>query len=173
MEWTNETRKLKDLLPNARNPRRVSKRMSDKLGESVDEFGVCDPLIINLDGEIIGGHTRVKQLLKMGFEEVPVRIPSKKLTRKQCDKLCLLLNKATGGWDDNCLANEWEEDILLEGGFTREELCIDAPVDGEESPKKCMISINFVDPEQLKDAEERIEELVDLCPGATYKVKIK
>ena len=172
MEWKTEIRQLKDLVPNPKNPRRISKRMSGKLGESLGKFGVASPLVVNTDGQLIGGHQRAKQLLSMGLTEVDVRIPPRQLDQGECDLLNIFLNKVNGEWDDNCLANDWEEDILLEGGFTREELCIDTPLETDE-PKQCVMTMKFDDPKHLKEAEDALAAIIESYEGATYKVKIK
>ena len=172
MKWINEKRKLKDLIPNAKNPRRMSKRMAEKLGESIDLFGIASPLVVNIDGQLIGGHQRVKQLLAMGFDEIDVRIPPRELTQDECDLLNIMLNKVNGEWNDEMLANLWDEELLLKGGFTEAELCIDTPLDTEDT-KQCTITIKFDDSKHLKTAEDAIAAIIDLYDGATYKVKIK
>lgn len=41
-----------------------------KIQRSIEEFGYVDPVIINKDGTIIGGHQRYKVLKYMGYEEI-------------------------------------------------------------------------------------------------------
>lgn len=172
MKWKNETKKIKDLIPNAKNPRRISKKMVAKLGESIDIFGVASPLVVNVDGQLIGGHQRAKQLLAMGFSEVDVRVPPRELIQDECDLLNIMLNKVNGEWNDEMLANLWPEEVLLMGGFSEEELCIDTPLETTEE-KQCVMTIKFNNPEHLKEAEDALVAIVETYEDATYKIKMK
>ena len=70
-----ETRKLADLRPAAYNPRRKlqpGEPEYEKIARSIEEFGYCDPIIINKDGTIIGGHQRHQVLLDLGAESADV-----------------------------------------------------------------------------------------------------
>lgn len=50
---------INDIKPADYNPRRISKKEYNKLKESIDKFGLTDPIIINLNNNtIIGGHQR-------------------------------------------------------------------------------------------------------------------
>lgn len=66
-----ETRRLADLKPADYNPRKKLEPGDpeyEKIARSIEEFGYCDPIIINRDGTIIGGHQRTQVLLDMGAE---------------------------------------------------------------------------------------------------------
>ena len=47
---------------------------------------MADPIIINTNNEIIGGHARVKVLKSQNIEEVEVRVPEQELSEKQCEE---------------------------------------------------------------------------------------
>lgn len=50
---------INEIKPADYNPRRISKKEYNKLKESIDKFGLTDPIIINLkNNTIIGGHQR-------------------------------------------------------------------------------------------------------------------
>lgn len=60
-----EKRKLDDLIPAEYNPRKQLKPGDaeyEKIKKSLIHFGYVDPIIINKDGTIIGGHQRYKVL---------------------------------------------------------------------------------------------------------------
>ncbi len=106
------------------NPRKWSEEAIENLKNSIQEFGMVDPLIVNYaperKGIIIGGHFRLKIAKDLGYKEVPVvyvNIPDETKERK----LNLRLNKNLGEWDDKLLA-EFDEDLLSEVGFSSEEL---------------------------------------------------
>lgn len=50
---------INDIKPADYNPRTISKKEYNKLKESIDKFGLTDPIIVNLkNNTIIGGHQR-------------------------------------------------------------------------------------------------------------------
>ena len=122
MEWTLKKVKLKDLKPNKKNPRRLCKNDADQLKRSIKKFGVCEPLVVNLDNTIIGGHQRFKTLKALGHTEVEVYMPDEALSDEEADELCIRLNKNLGMFDFDILANNFEVEDLLDWGFLPDEL---------------------------------------------------
>lgn len=123
-----EKRKLSDLLPAEYNPR-VTLEPDDKdfqdLVGSIRTLGYAEPILINEDGTIIGGHQRYNALLYLGWEEADVVVyPCDKVKEKA---LNVALNKIDGRWDAIKLVSLLEQ-ITLEGidftvtGFTQDEL---------------------------------------------------
>lgn len=123
-----EKRKLSDLLPAEYNPRVTlepeDKEFQDLVG-SIRTLGYAEPILINEDGTIIGGHQRYNALLYLGWEEADVVVyPCSKVKEKA---LNVALNKIDGKWDTVKLVNILEQ-INLEGvdftvtGFTQDEL---------------------------------------------------
>jgi len=121
IEWHNEKRKLKDLKPFEGNPRKATEKEVQDLNNSLTKFNLADPLVINTDNTVIGGNFRLKILKEKGIEEVDVRVPNRTLTRKEAEELNIRLNKNSGEWDYDILAN-FDEDLLKETGFKDEEL---------------------------------------------------
>jgi len=117
MKWLNEKRKIKDLIPASYNPRKLSDKQKKHLTESIEKFDVCDPIVINKNNTVIGGHQRLKVLSEKGINEVDVRVPEKELTVEEEKELNLRLNKNTGEFDFDVLALEFDKDMLLEVGF--------------------------------------------------------
>ena len=62
-------RKTEELKPYEHNPRRNAKAI-EPVSESIKKFGLTNPIIINKDGTILAGHTRLEALKKLGIEEV-------------------------------------------------------------------------------------------------------
>lgn len=121
LSWSTEKRKVADLAPAGYNPRRLTEKQRADLMASIKEFGEVEPVVVNTDGTIIGGHQRISIYADMGQKEIVVRVPSRKLTKKEEKRLNLRLNKNTGEWDWERLANLGEE-LLLDIGFSEEEL---------------------------------------------------
>lgn len=122
IEWHIELRKISDLKINPKNPRRLTKDQADHLKTSLEKFGIAEKPIINSDGTIIGGHQRLKTLKKMKVKEVECWVPDRMLDEKEANEMNIRLNKNTGEWDWDVLANEWEALDLIEWGFTESDL---------------------------------------------------
>jgi hypothetical protein len=123
--WKLESRSLKDLKDYSKNPRILTKDQETQLLESLNKYGLIDKPIINTDNTLIGGHQRKRVLKKLGYKQVECWIPSRTLEEKEIEELNIRLNKNTGDWDWDILANEWEFEDLLNWGFTPEELLQD------------------------------------------------
>ncbi len=97
-----ESLRISDLKPAEYNPRKISEKEMRKLCESIKSFGFVEPIVVNADGTIIGGHQRVKAAERLGMEEVPViRVDIPKGKERA---LNLALNRISGEWDEERLA---------------------------------------------------------------------
>lgn len=177
MKWNLETRKIKDLHEYAKNPRTLSKEQGKHLQESLTKFGQCEPIVINQDGTIVGGHQRLRTLRKMGEKAVDVYVPDTALTEKEVEELNIRLNKNTGSFDYDMLGNAWDPGDLVDWGFSMEELHLESLPGTEESesdqePQKCSMKIQFANAGHLQEAENRIATIVDEYAGSSYKVKV-
>ena len=119
--WKNEKRKIAELIPADYNPRKISDLQKEQLRSSLDKFNLADPLVINSDNTLIGGHQRLKVLLELGIEEIDVRVPDRALTKDEEKELNLRLNKNTGDWDIDMLL-KIDQEMLLDVGFGEDEL---------------------------------------------------
>lgn len=136
IKWHVEPRLIKDLKPHPKNPRRLSKNEAIKLEESLDEFGQAEPIIINLDNTIIGGHQRVSILKKRKEKEVDCSVPERLLTPKEVEKLCIKLNLHYGEWDEDIIANEWDLPELMTYGLTLDDLNLEDNMGSPPPPKE-------------------------------------
>ena len=94
------------LKPAEYNPRKKLKpgdKEYEKIKASIEEFGFADPLVVNADMTIIGGHQRLTVAVDLGFIEVPCAVVDIDKTREKA--LNIALNKITGAWDENLLAD--------------------------------------------------------------------
>jgi len=119
--WKNEVRKVSELIPADYNPRKLSDEQKEQIKNSLEKFNLADPIIINLDNRIIGGHQRIKVLAEIGIEEIDVRVPSRQLSEEEEKELNIRLNKNSGDWDLNKLLN-FDQDFLKLIGFSDDEL---------------------------------------------------
>jgi len=95
------------LKPAAYNPRKKLKKGDkeyEKIKKSIVEFGYVDPIIVNFDGTVIGGHQRLTVLSDLGYKKVQcvqVRIDDENKVKA----LNVALNKITGAWNEELLAD--------------------------------------------------------------------
>lgn len=110
------TKKLSDLRPYARNPRKNDQAV-DAVANSIREFGFKVPIVIDKNGEIIAGHTRLKAAKKLKMKEIPC-IVADDLTEEQIRAFRIADNKVgeLADWDFEALNIELDEitDIDME-----------------------------------------------------------
>ena len=102
-----EKKQIADLIPAPYNPRQSTAKQEKHLKESLEKFGMVEPIIFNKQtGYIVGGHFRVRGLKKLGIKEVECVIVD--LNEADEKELNIRLNANTGSWDWDTLANDWE-----------------------------------------------------------------
>lgn len=105
MQW--ETFSLDSLRPAAYNPRKKLKsgdKEYEKIKNSILEFGYVEPIIVNYDMTVIGGHQRLTVLRDLGYTEaqcVVLHIEDENKVKA----LNIALNKITGAWNEQLLAD--------------------------------------------------------------------
>lgn len=72
IKWTSARIKVSDLKDYEGNPRIITEKGIDDLKESISKFGVAEPIIVNKDYTIIGGHARKKTLEILKITDVIV-----------------------------------------------------------------------------------------------------
>jgi DNA modification methylase len=115
---------IKDLIPAEYNPRQINKDAFEQLKRSLDSFECVEPAVINVNPDrfnvIVGGHQRIKAASALKWKEFPcieVNLPIEKEK-----ELNVRLNKNTGEFDFDMLANNFDVSDLLDWGFDEKEL---------------------------------------------------
>ncbi len=112
-------RKISELIPAEYNPRKLSPKQENDLKNSLLEFGLVDPIIVNVNADrknvIIGGHQRLKVWQKLGNKEIDCVEVDLSLEKER--ELNVRLNKNTGEFDFDILLSEFEFDDLIDWGF--------------------------------------------------------
>ena len=142
---------LKELKPAAYNPRKKLKKGDkeyEKIKQSLLKFGYVDPIIVNEDLTVIGGHQRLTVLKDLDYETAKCVIV--KLSKEDEKVLNIALNKITGQWDDALLA-----DLLLD----LQESDFNLDLTGFEPPEIDNILSNVHDKELSEDKFDVEEEL--------------
>ena len=104
------------------NPRQISTKQYKDLKESINKFGLVDPIIVNKCYTIIGGHQRYKICKDLEYKDIGCIILD--LNKEQERELNIRLNKNTGEFDMDILANEFDIDQLVDWGFKHIDLDI-------------------------------------------------
>lgn len=105
MQW--KTLALADLRPAAYNPRKKLKagdKEYEKIKSSIQEFGYVEPIIVNYDMTVIGGHQRLTVLKDLDYTEaqcVVLHIEDENKVKA----LNIALNKISGEWNEQLLAD--------------------------------------------------------------------
>lgn len=125
-----ERRSIEELNPAEYNPRKRLKPGDEEyesLKKSIETFGYVDPIIINADGTVIGGHQRLFVLRDLGYSEADVAVVD--LNKNDEKALNIALNKISGEWDEEKLAAIFADldadgyDLRLTG-FTEDEITV-------------------------------------------------
>jgi hypothetical protein len=112
-----EIHKLK---PAEYNPRQITKKQYNDLKNSVEKFGLVDPIIVNKDMTVIGGHQRLKVCKDLNHDTITCVILD--LSKEQERELNIRLNKSGGEFDMDALANYFDVEELTDWGFKHVEL---------------------------------------------------
>ena len=142
---------LKELKPAAYNPRKKLKKGDkeyEKIKQSLLKFGYVDPIIVNEDLTVIGGHQRLTVLKDLDYETAKCVIVN--LPKEDEKALNIALNKITGQWDEALLA-----DLLLD----LQESDFNLDLTGFEPPEIDDILSNVHDKELFEDEFDVEEEL--------------
>lgn len=142
---------LKDLKPAVYNPRKKLKKGDkeyEKIKQSLLKFGYVDPIIVNEDLTVIGGHQRLTVLKDLDYETAKCVIVD--LPKEDEKALNIALNKITGQWDEALLA-----DLLLD----LQESDFNLDLTGFEPPEIDDILSNVHDKELSEDEFDVEEEL--------------
>lgn len=121
LTWRIERRKVKDLKPYEKNPRRISDAAMEKLKERIQKRGLHDVLKIDTNDVLLSGNQRQQALIALSFDEVDVMIPNRTLTEKEREEVMLESNRNDGEWNYEEL-KKIELGTLLDMGFGDEEL---------------------------------------------------
>lgn len=165
IKWTVESRKLSELKAYEKNPRRITEKGLNDLIKSLELFGLAEPIVINRDDTIIGGHARVQGLKRINKGRVPkvdVYVPDRLLDDKEVQELCVRLNKNVAGqFDFDMLANEYDARDLVAWGFSEDELGL-----AEQEPE--------VQPgaDSDGDGDETDDDRIIKCPKCKHEFSV-
>jgi len=178
INWESKEFAIGLLCPLEKNPRTLSKDQYANLKKSLEKFGLTNKPIVTQDYQIISGHQRVKIMHDLGHDIIECLVPSRELTEKEIEELNIRMNKNTGGWDFDILANVWDEEELIEYGFTEKDLGLDPEsllneALEEDKPKHAIVTLKIENMSDLEGTQALLDTLIQKIDSASYKVKIK
>jgi len=180
IEWRLERRQLKELkgLPN--NPRVLTKHMHQQLRNSLNEDGDHGVLKLNADGTIIGGNQRATILKELGEKEVDVKVATRLLSDEEVQRISLRDNKVHADFDFEILANHYDPAIMVDSGFTPEEMGGFDPEEAEKAASsdepldESEISVTFtikIPNAEASSFENQLDDLIKKFPTANKERK--
>ena len=92
------------LKPAEYNPRKKLKKSDKeyiKIKNSIEKFGYIDPIILNKDFTVIGGHQRLTVLKDLKYKEIDCVVVD--ISKEEEKALNIGLNKISGDWDKDLL----------------------------------------------------------------------
>lgn len=161
-------KKVSDLIPYVNNARKNDHAV-DAVASSIKNYGFKQPIVIDSQGEVIAGHTRLKASIKLGLDEVPC-IVADDLTPAQVKAYRIADNKVAelSEWDYELLKLELED---IEGftGFEIEELNQSnfdefeefADKEKEELNKQIILTIKFDSLKEFDKFQKNIIPIID------------
>ena len=160
-------RKVSELIPYDRNPRKNDEAVK-YVKASIEQFGFKVPIVIDAQGVIVAGHTRLLAAKQLGLKEVPCIIADD-LSEEQVKAFRLADNKTAemSMWDDGLLKLELDEIIdidMSEFGFIDFEPSRDAIEDGEpdnNEKAEVYVRITFKHAQHFRQHEDGLRSLVD------------
>lgn len=118
-------KEITEIIPYINNPRNNEKGI-DKVAASIKEFGFKVPVIIDSNGEVIAGHTRILAAHKLGIKNIPCVIATD-LSEAQVKAFRIADNKVAefSSWNNDLLMVEFEalKDMDFNIELTGFDLC--------------------------------------------------
>lgn len=201
---------IQNLKKYRKNPRKITEKNYLALGKTLEEFGDLSGVVVNIrNSEVIGGNQRTaffqEHSKDVKIESTKQAVDSQgtvatgyiyfkggKFSYREVDwddekeaRANIIANKAGGFWDNDILANEFDEKLLLESGFQDFELGMFSPLtdDGTErdldkntldetlntyldgSIKQVVL---YFKKEDYDDVIERLEHIKDVIGAADF-----
>ena len=147
-----ELRNINEVKPYEKNPR-INDGAVEAVANSIREFGWRSPIVVDKDGIIICGHTRLLAAKQLGLEQVPVHVATDLSPEKV--KAYRIADNKTGEiaeWDFDLLPIELAElqdmdfDLSLLGFDTSE---LDQILNGDD-----VVTAGQTDPDKLPETPE-------------------
>ena len=145
--------KIDDVKPYENNPR-INDNAVEAVAKSIKEFGWRSPIVVDADGVIVCGHSRMKAAKLLGLEQVPVHVAGD-LTPEQIKAFRIADNKTAelSDWNYELLPLELSE--LQEMNFDLSLLGFDAS-ELEQLLNGDAVTEGMTDPDEVPETPEEL-----------------
>jgi ParB family chromosome partitioning protein len=165
--YETKMRNIAELKPAGYNPRKITEKEYQKLYKSIEEFGLTQPLMVNMkkgrENTVIGGHQRLKVLKDLGYKEVScIELD---LTAQKEKELNIKMNKTGGEFDMDILLEEFDQEDLKDWGFEDWEFGKSADIDA---------FLKDSHDEEEEEEEDKVPpkiEVTHTCPKCGHEFK--
>lgn len=110
---------IDSIKPNEENPRYIKEVKFEKLVASIKAFPQMlelRPIVVDEEMKILGGNMRHRAAVAAGLQVIPI-IVATGLTDEQKTEFIIKDNVSFGDWDWDILANDFENDTLVDWGL--------------------------------------------------------
>ena len=154
------------------NPRQLTKDQHQHLKDSIQRFGLVDPILVNKhktrENIIIGGHQRVRVAKDLDIDKVPCIELSLPYEKER--ELNVRLNKNSGEWDYDVLANMFEMEELQDWGFADKDFWF---LDQGELSNDVDYSDNTVDEKLKRFLDAKIKQITIPFPSEEFDIIVE
>jgi ParB-like chromosome segregation protein Spo0J len=164
--------KPSDIKPNPSNPRIIRDDKFAKLVKSLKDFpemANVRPVVVNMDGVILGGNMRYRAMIEAGWKKIPIERVDWPEDKQR--EFVIKDNVSGGEWDWDVLANEWDAGQLDEWGVDVPQTFADAneeiDVDGLDS--EMCIKLNYSEDDYWK-VKEALSKIAATPEAAVYQL---
>ena len=108
--------RIGDLVPHAKNPRKIKAVEKQKLWERLTQYGMIGIPVRDADGTLLSGNRRCELFADNGLAdyEVDVRTAVRKLTDEELRQVMIIENSHAGEWDLQLLKDEFSHFLDLD-----------------------------------------------------------
>jgi hypothetical protein len=111
---------IDEIVINPKNPRTITEKKFNDLVRSVENFWqmlFLRPIILDDEGQVLGGNMRTLAGRKAGFKYLPC-IKARNLSDQQRAEFLIKDNIPFGDWNFDDLANNWDNGLLADWGMS-------------------------------------------------------
>ena len=159
---------IKEIKSNPNNPRVLKDDKFKKLVQSLKDFpemANVRPIVVNTDMIVLGGNMRLRAMQEAGWKKAPVQMVDWSIEKQ--NEFIIKDNVGFGEWDWDAIANEWNNEELINWGLDLPGFDLDAEKlgtdfslpEGDKAPFQQMtFTLADEQAKQIKNAISDIKE---------------
>jgi site-specific DNA-methyltransferase (adenine-specific) len=132
VQWLQKDVRLNELKPFESNPRTITEAQYEKLKDSIRRDGYRTRIEATHDLRVCSGHQRLRALRELGYQTIPVLVPSEPIDDEAFMRIVVTSNVNNGAWDFDSLSSLYDLEELRDFGV--QEIMNIPPMDDGEPP---------------------------------------